>query len=190
MARSPGRVIALRRLGSRRSRDGHKLGYWQYREAISQPFCHSCSLMPKRMATASTGCHAIGPMTRDRRSRHALEPPLLQLREWQMPCQLCRLRRLACRRQTASTRLKSVRCSELWAFRYLLSALRLAARKLRWWRSGTGWFSSTLHWMVASCAAATGGSLGPPESLGAAAGKLASRLWCTSWSFGSSLPPV
>ncbi|KAL1466446.1 hypothetical protein MTO96_042726 [Rhipicephalus appendiculatus] len=34
-----GRVIALRRLGSRRSRDGHSLGYWQYREVIGQPFC-------------------------------------------------------------------------------------------------------------------------------------------------------
>ncbi|KAL1415517.1 hypothetical protein MTO96_006764 [Rhipicephalus appendiculatus] len=42
----------------------------------------SCSLMPKRMATERTGCHAIGPMTRDRRGRHALEPPLAQLREW------------------------------------------------------------------------------------------------------------
>ncbi|KAL1481250.1 hypothetical protein MTO96_034571 [Rhipicephalus appendiculatus] len=30
---------------------------------------------------AGTGCRAIGPMTRDRRSRHALEPPLAQLRE-------------------------------------------------------------------------------------------------------------
>ncbi|KAL1465991.1 hypothetical protein MTO96_043011 [Rhipicephalus appendiculatus] len=66
--------------------------------------------MPKRMATARTGCRAVGPMTRDRRSRHALELPLAWLREWQIPCQFCRLRRLACHRQTASTRLKSVRC--------------------------------------------------------------------------------
>ncbi|KAL1483714.1 hypothetical protein MTO96_032988 [Rhipicephalus appendiculatus] len=39
----------------------------------------SCSLMPKRMATARTGCRAV-PITRDRRSRHALELPLAWLR--------------------------------------------------------------------------------------------------------------
>ncbi|KAL1443057.1 hypothetical protein MTO96_030473 [Rhipicephalus appendiculatus] len=45
----------------------------------------SCSLMPKRTATARTGCRNVGPMTRDRRSRHALELPLAWLRDWQIP---------------------------------------------------------------------------------------------------------
>ncbi|KAL1416107.1 hypothetical protein MTO96_028238 [Rhipicephalus appendiculatus] len=41
----------------------------------------SCSVMPKRMATARTGCRTAVPMTRDRSSRHAFEPPLAWLRE-------------------------------------------------------------------------------------------------------------
>lgn len=108
------------------------------------------SLMPKQMATDSTGCLAAGPRSSDRRSLHARGPSLAWLMDWQNACQLCRLRRLAWRLQTASMRLFSMQCSGGRVLSARLSALRLAARRFRCLNSGTGWTSAMREWMVAA----------------------------------------
>ncbi|KAL1479072.1 hypothetical protein MTO96_015939 [Rhipicephalus appendiculatus] len=57
---------------------------WTTDSAVKRSASRSASpysVMPKRMATARTGCLSAVPMTRDRSSRHAFEPPLTWLRE-------------------------------------------------------------------------------------------------------------